>query len=108
MIKVFFPILSFFSLIQSEAISRPLEVGCMLHVQANIEGGKKLLLTDDSLWEVDPKDLYISSLWLSPFQMEISWEGSDPYPYLLINIQSQKQVRARRIGQAHPSFNSLS
>lgn len=108
MMKVFFSLLPFFCLMQSQAVSKALEVGCLLHVQANMEGGKKLLLTDDSLWEVDPNDLFISSLWLSPFHLEISWEGSDPYPYLLINTQSQKKVRARRIGQAHPSFNSLS
>lgn len=73
--------------------------GSILHVTVNMSGGKKLLLNDDSLWDIDPEDLEISRLWLSPFPMEITLGGSDLYPYLIINISSQKKVRAK------PSFN---
>lgn len=79
--------------------SRDIQEGSILHITVNMSGGKKLLLNDDSLWDIDPEDLEISRLWLSPFPMKITLGGSDLYPYLIINISSQKKVRAK------PSLN---
>lgn len=79
----------------AEKPSGLLPEGSILHLVINMDGGQRLLLNDDSLWDIDPEDVEISSLWLSPFPMKISSSGSILYPYLLTNIQSQKKVKAK-------------
>ena len=98
MIKTTLALTLFFLPCYAKKPSKDIEEGSILHVTINMSGGKKLLLNDNSLWDIDPEDLEISRLWLSPFPMEITLGGSDLYPYLIINISSQKKVKAK------PSF----
>ena len=78
-------------------LTEKLPEGSLLHLSINMNGGQRLLLNDDSLWEIDPEDVEISRLWLSPFPLQINLGGSDLYPYLIINIRSQKQVKAKPV-----------
>jgi len=67
-----------------------------LYVNINAEGGKQLILSDQSRWEVDPKDQALTSAWISSFPVKIvANAGSKDYPYLLINLLSQEKVRVR-------------
>ncbi|MBS0628239.1 MAG: hypothetical protein JSS09_08520 [Verrucomicrobia bacterium] len=79
----------------AEKPSGSLPEGSILHLVINMNGGQRLLLNDDSLWDIDPEDIEISRLWLSPFPMKISNSRSSLYPYFITNIQSQKKVKAR-------------
>ncbi len=84
-----------FFLCSAARFSTPLPEGALLHLIINMESGTKLLLTDDSIWEVAPEDREISRLWLSPFPLKITRGESDLYPYLITNMQSGKKVKAR-------------
>lgn len=85
----------FFYPCHAEKTSEILPEGSLLHLEINMKGGHRLLLNDHSAWDIDPEDLEISRLWLSPFPLKITLGGSDLYPYLIINMQSQKKVKAK-------------
>ncbi len=72
-----------------------ISLNSIVYVSANMQGGKELILTDDSKWEVDPEDQAVSEFWIGSFPIKISLEGSKEYPYLLKSIHSQKKVKAR-------------
>ncbi len=95
MIYLTFALTFFFYPCYAEKASRLLPEGALLHLEINMNGGQRLLLNDNSAWDVDPEDLEISRLWISPFPLQITLGGSDLYPYLIINTQSQKQVKAK-------------
>lgn len=69
----------------------------------NIEGGKKLQLSDGTMWEVDPNDIVQSSVWITPFPMRIVPSDSTDYPFLLVNKISGVSVKARKIAPSSPS-----
>jgi hypothetical protein len=91
MIKLILPLIA----LSSYSYGEPLPRGSVLHLDINMKGGHRLLLNDSSVWDVDPEDIEISRLWLSPFPMEITKGGSSLYPYLIINIQSQEKIKAK-------------
>ncbi len=95
MIKTILALNLFFSFCFAEKASKSLPEGSILHLDINMNGGQRLLLNDASLWDVDPEDLEISRLWLSPFPMQITLGGSDLYPYLIINTQSQEKIKVK-------------
>lgn len=63
----------------------------------NINNGEKLLLSDNSLWEIDPKDRSVASVWITPFPVNILPSGDKDYPSLIVNINSGATVKARQI-----------
>lgn len=69
----------------------------VLKVSINIDDGKKLQLTDDSIWEVDPQDLSVSSTWIGDIDVKIYSSGNRSYPYFIINTKTNHFVRARKI-----------
>lgn len=63
----------------------------------NIDAGRKLQLSDGTMWEVDPNDVVQSSVWITPFPMRIVPSDSTDYPFLLVNKTSGVSVKARKI-----------
>lgn len=63
----------------------------------NIEGGRKLQLSDGTMWEVDPNDVVQSSVWITPFPIRIVPSDSTDYPFLLVNKTSGVSVKARKV-----------
>jgi hypothetical protein len=63
----------------------------------NIEGGRKLQLSDGTMWEVDPNDVVQSSVWITPFPIRIVPSDSADYPFLLVNKTSGVSVKARKV-----------
>ncbi len=63
----------------------------------NIEGGRKLQLSDNTLWEIDPNDVSQSSVWITPFPIRIVPSDSAEYPFLLVNKTSGVSVKARKV-----------
>jgi hypothetical protein len=68
-----------------------------LSLSINIDGGKKLELSDNSIWEIAPDDVQKSVVWITPFPVQISPSGDPDYPCLIINTNSGASVRARQI-----------
>lgn len=63
----------------------------------NIDGGKILKLSDGSKWEVDPRDLSTSELWLFTFPVKVSKKGNGQFPYEIKNLNTGSIVRAQKI-----------
>jgi hypothetical protein len=69
-----------------------------LSLNINIDGGRQLLLSDGTQWEVAPEDRSISSLWLTPIPLKILPGGSQEYPNVIMNSDSEKEkVKAKQI-----------
>jgi hypothetical protein len=67
-----------------------------LFLSINIDGGKKIQLSDGSLWEVDPRDTNTSGSWLSPMPIKIIPSGDLNFPSRLMNKNTGISVRARQ------------
>jgi hypothetical protein len=95
---------------QRSALENWIEKHCQLHcaeqrsaptkglsLYTNLDGGKRLELSDGNIYEVAPEDLAVSSSWVTPFPIKVE-SGSDPhYPLELTNIQTGRTIRVRRI-----------
>ncbi|MBY0463228.1 MAG: hypothetical protein K2Q34_08620 [Alphaproteobacteria bacterium] len=68
-----------------------------LSLNINIQNGRELILSDGSHWEVAPDDQKISSLWLTPFPLEITSRDSKQYPYSILNLTTKEMVKARQV-----------
>ncbi|MBI3236840.1 MAG: hypothetical protein HYZ48_03970 [Chlamydiales bacterium] len=67
-----------------------------LFLSINIDGGKKLQLSDGTFWEIAPSDVATSSIWITPFPVRISNSTDPNYPFVLTNTISGVAVRARQ------------
>ena len=76
-----------------------------LSLSVNVHYGKELILSDGSHWEVHPEDRKISSVWLTPFPLQIQTlaSPSSEYPDLLINLSSEEKVKVKPISSSAPS-----
>lgn len=68
-----------------------------LSLSLNVNGGRKLLLSDQSLYEVSPDDIDTASAWLSPVTIEIRPSDNTNYPYRLVNKDAEQSVKARKV-----------
>lgn len=66
-----------------------------LYLSLNLQRGKQLQLSDNSIWEIDPLDVKISSGWLTPISIKFGSSKNPVYPYLLINTESGASVKAK-------------
>jgi hypothetical protein len=62
-----------------------------LSLNINIDGGRLLILSDGTKWEVAPEDRNISGLWLTPISLKILPGGSPEYPNVIMNSDSEKE-----------------
>lgn len=67
-----------------------------LRLSINIDQGRELRLSDDSVWEVDPRDIPIASIWISPFEVSITPSQDPDYPCLITNKTTNASIRARQ------------
>ena len=68
-----------------------------LSLSINIDNGRKLQLSDNSLWEIAPNDVPTSTVWITPFPVKVTASGDPDYPCLLVNLNSGASVKARQI-----------
>ncbi|MDE3048098.1 MAG: hypothetical protein KGI83_07120, partial [Verrucomicrobiota bacterium] len=66
-------------------------------LQDVLKGGKYIRLSDNSLWEIDPKDTPISGGWITPTEIKVGPSTDPEYPYSLTNHLTGSVVRARKI-----------
>jgi len=67
-----------------------------LSLSINIDNGKKLELSDNSIWEIAPGDVLRASAWIIPFPVKLSPSNDPAYPYLITNTVSGDSVKAKR------------
>lgn len=74
-----------------------------LYLSLNIEGGKKLQLSDGRIYEVAPEDVASASAWVTPFTLLLKPSRDPDYPVLIVNRDSGTTVRAKQI----PAINIM-
>ncbi|NDD57767.1 MAG: hypothetical protein EBZ47_00735 [Chlamydiae bacterium] len=76
-----------------------------LSISMNLQGGQQLVLSDSTRWQIQPQDVGITSLWLSPAPITLRQGTDTNYPFILTNLYSNQSVRAKQIvpGQIPPS-----
>ena len=67
-----------------------------LFLSINIDGGKKLELSDHSVWEIAPEDQATASVWLTPSPVKIVLNHDPNYPYSIFNLRSGESVKAKK------------
>lgn len=70
-----------------------------IYLSQNINNGKRLELSDGSLWEVSPLDVSKASFWIVPFPLELI-DNSDPrdkdqYPKKIVNKNTNVSIKVR-------------
>ena len=82
-------------------VSPYLGVGSGHWIRENVDGGRFILLEDNSFWQVDPLDRIDTILWLPVSDVTVleSSSGSPGYNYLLINTDDGEQAHARYLGR---------
>lgn len=68
-----------------------------LTIAENLHGGKVLILSDGSKWEIAPQNLNISSTWILPVPLKVEKSHNATYPYRITNTNSMSSVLARPI-----------
>lgn len=66
-------------------------------LSVNVNNGKRLRMSDGSLYEIAPGDVVYTALWITPFPLKIT-ETDDPYyPYKITNTNTGRSVMAKEI-----------
>jgi hypothetical protein len=76
-------------------------------IMETLNNGKYIRLTDNSTWEIHPKDTPLTQSWIFPVEIIAAPSNDADYPYTLTNSLTGSRVRARRVPDAsknnHPS-----
>jgi hypothetical protein len=64
-------------------------------LQESIHNGRYLRLSDESLWEIHPKDTPITQSWITPVEIIASPSEDPDYPFKLTNSLTGTSVLAR-------------
>ena len=65
-------------------------------IQENLNNGRFIRLSDDSLWEINPKDTPITQGWITPVEITVAPSDDANYPFRLTNSLTRSSVLARR------------
>lgn len=68
-----------------------------LYLSINIDNGRELQLSDNSIWEISPSDTQTSAVWITPFPVKIESSSNPNFPYRIINLNSGASVQARPV-----------
>ena len=68
-----------------------------LTVDENREGGRVLLLSDGTMWEIAPEDRRITGVWIFPSPLSIERSLDTFYSHYIVNLVSHTKVSARPI-----------
>jgi hypothetical protein len=66
-------------------------------IQEVMEGGKYIILEDNSLWEISSLDRIYTGIWLPISNIAVIYTG-DYYPYTLVNTDDNESAQARYLG----------
>lgn len=98
LIAAIFPLLASQGLKLEEIIAHEvIQKESNLAVEENLHGGKVLILSDGSTWEVAPQDVKTAQTWILGPPLKIEKSTNKFYPYRFINTNSKSSILARRI-----------
>ena len=69
------------------------------YLSENIQGGRVLRLSDNTMWEVNPDDITISRIWLFPFPVKIEADqvANPAYPYKFTNLRTGTTIHVKKL-----------
>lgn len=65
-------------------------------ISINIDNGAKLILSDNTVWEVAPDDQVLASSWLSAIPVKLSPSSSNEYPFFLTNLNTNTSIKVKK------------
>ncbi len=66
-------------------------------LMAVLEKGGKLVMTDGTIWVINPKDIPVAAEWVPPAAVNIDEESKDKeYDYTLTHLEKALSVTAMR------------
>lgn len=65
-------------------------------LQENLQNGRYIGLSDQSIWEIHPADTPITQGWITAVEIKAEPSGDEKYPYKLTNSLTGSSVKARR------------
>ncbi|MBS3903381.1 MAG: hypothetical protein KGZ30_03365 [Anaplasmataceae bacterium] len=70
-----------------------------IYLSQNIDGGRRLQLSDGSIWDVAPQDVVKANFWVLPFPLHFT-DNEDPldkadYPKIIVNDSTGVGVKVR-------------
>jgi hypothetical protein len=68
-------------------------------IETNYNSGATIVLDDGSIWDIDPVDTMITTLWKYNASITVSSANGGQYDYVLSNSEDGKEVRAKFIGE---------
>lgn len=68
-----------------------------LSLSLNVDNGQRLILSDNSEWQVSPDDVDTASAWLSPVVIQIMPSDNPIYTQKLVNLDAGTWVKVKRI-----------
>ncbi len=68
-----------------------------LFLSINIDGGQKIQLSDNSMWQISPDDLPTAATWITPIPIQIVPSNYPDYPWLLVDTQTGVSIKAKKI-----------
>lgn len=68
-----------------------------LFLSINIDGGQKIQLSDNSIWQISPDDIPTASTWITPIPIQIVPSNYPDYPSLLVDAQTGVSIKAKNI-----------
>jgi hypothetical protein len=66
-----------------------------LYVSEIIDNGAFIILSDDSVWEVYPKDFSTASIWMFGADITLKQSQDPEYTYIIENVRSHSKVRVK-------------
>ena len=63
------------------------------------DDGQMLILNDDSTWEVNPRDQFLTKRWLRGSTIMVEYTEKKDYPYVLRNRTEGDVARANFLGE---------
>jgi len=67
-----------------------------LTVFLNIGSGQKIMLSDNTVWEVSPDDQTLASSWLGSNPVQLTDSSNQAFPYLMTNLRTQQSIKVKK------------
>lgn len=82
-------------ILASEQAPIPASSTGVVYIIENLDGGRQLRLSDGNLYDVDPEDVNIASVWVSPSTPLRMEDAGGNYPIRLRNVYTGSSIYVR-------------
>ncbi len=67
-----------------------------LTVAINVSGGEKIVLSDNSVWDVAPEDQSTAAGWIGSIAVELSASTNAAYPFNMTNMKTRVTIKVKK------------